>query len=141
MNASELEDTKKNDSESMSDANSSSDDDSVELSIDENDMALLMDLEQKLQANPQLYDTLVEYISTLRRCRLMERLKDARYTMHDAFPMTEKMWLEWFEDESENVGSVEDVVKLEELMTQSHEDYISVSLWKEHIEYDTNVMW
>lgn len=42
--------------------------------------------------------------------------------------------MEWIEDESEALETMEDVVRLEALLQKSHGDYMSVSLWKEHAE-------
>ncbi|KAI8109130.1 hypothetical protein M9435_005544 [Picochlorum sp. BPE23] len=114
---------------------SSSDDDSMDdIQIDDKDMKLLMDLEASLEANPHVYETHVEFIAVLRRCKMMERLRDARRNMHQHFPLSERMWLEWLEDESSTAATVEDVRSLERLLQESHGDYLSVSLWKEHLQ-------
>lgn len=115
---------------------SSSDDDSMDdIQIDDKDMKLLMDLEASLETNPNVYETHVEFIAVLRRCKMMERLRDARQNMHQHFPLNERMWLEWLEDESSAAATVEDVRSLERLLQESHDDYLSVSLWKEHLQY------
>eukprot|EP00889_Picochlorum_renovo_P008700 jgi/Picre1/35730/NNA_003190.t1 len=54
--------------------------------------------------------------------------------MHQHFPLSERMWLEWLEDESSTAATVEDVRSLERLLQESHGDYLSVSLWKEHLQ-------
>lgn len=115
---------------------SSSDDDSMDdIQIDDKDMKLLMGLEAALESNPHVYETHVEFIAVLRRCKMMERLRDARRNMHQHFPLSERMWLEWLEDESGTAATVEDVKSLEQLLQESHGDYLSVSLWKEHLQY------
>lgn len=117
------------------DTPSSSDDESMgDIQIDDKDMKLLMDLEALLESNPNAYESHVEFIAVLRRCNMMERLRDARRNMHEHFPMSERMWLEWLEDESRAAATVEDVRALERLLQESHGDYLSVSLWKEHIQ-------
>ena len=96
-------------------------------------MQTMMELQQALEKNGQDYDAHVRYVALLRACGLREKLREARQAFHDAFPLTETMWLEWIEDESAALETVEDVERLEALLGESHEDYMSVSLWSEHI--------
>ena len=109
----------------------------MDIQMDVKDVQNLIELEQRLEDSGQLDMTArKEYLETLRRCGMNEKLKDARYTLEAAFPFDEAMWLEWLQDESEALVCADDVVKLEELFRKSHCDCVSVSLWKEHIEYD-----
>lgn len=120
-----------NDSSDFSDTSSSS----MDVTMSDEDVQKLMELEQRLEESGQL-DTLArkEYLETLRRCGMKEKLRDARYALNAVLPLNEAMWLEWVQDESEAVACAADVVKLEELLQKSHCDCVSVSLWKEHIE-------
>jgi hypothetical protein len=111
----------------------SSEDDSMDFEIDEEDLKNLMRLESSLEENPNQYDVHLEYLALLRTCRMQERLKDARRSMHEIFPMQENMWLEWIHDEIENADNAEDLDQISELFDACHKDYLSVTLWVEHI--------
>lgn len=114
-------------------SSSSSEDSSMEFEINEDDMKKIMRLETSLEENPNQYDVHLEYVALLRTCRMQERLKDARRCMHETFPMQEDMWLEWIHDEIENAESLEDLDRIGELFDACHKDYLSVTLWVEHI--------
>ena len=115
----------------MTSGSSSSDGD---MHVDDKDMERLMKLESALEANAHQYEAHVEYLAVLRKCRMMERLKDARWDMLRVFPMTERMWLEWVHDDMEQASGVEDLVRIGRLFEESHGDFLSVELWMQHIE-------
>ena len=118
-----------------SDEGSSLDLDELEpVEVTEEQMQTLMELERCLQNIPADYEAHVRYVALLRTCRLREKLREARYAFQEVYPLTENMWLEWVEDESEALETMDDVVQLEALLWKSHDDYMSVSLWKEHIQ-------
>lgn len=102
--------------------------------VSESDINLIVELEGKLATNPGLYDAHVELIGVLRRCRMKERLREARTAMHERFPMNESLWLDWITDELDAVSSEEDVPRVLALLEDSHQDYLSVPLWIQHIE-------
>ena len=122
-------------------------DDSMDLgAATEQDMAAMMDLESQLRANPYVYDTHVQvcrwswpatnqpappqYITLLRKCKLHERLDAARRAMHDLFPLTEQLWLEWLDDAAETgEGS------LAPLFDFAVQDYLSVPIWERYLRY------
>ena len=72
----------------------------------------------------------LQYISLLRRAGLKERLKAARRAMHEHFPMTEALWIEWLGDEAPG-GGVQHTVQLYELAVG---DYLSVPVWVSYLE-------
>lgn len=111
-----------------------SDVDGDELDVSEGDVNLIVELEGKLQTNPGLYDVHVELIAVLRRCRMKERLREARMAMHERFPMNESLWLDWITDELDAVSCEDDVPGVLALLEESHKDYLSVPLWIQHIE-------
>ena len=118
----------------IDDGSSTDMDDLEPVEVTEEQMQTLLELEQCLQDNPADYNAHVRHVSLLRACRLREKLREARAAFQRAYPLTENMWLEWVEDESEALETMEDVARLETLLQKSHEDYLSVSLWKEHAE-------
>ena len=90
-----------------------SDSDFVEVEASPEDMELMMQLENDLQANPNLYDlhvqvstialsllnkidtrteaTFLQYVSVLRKCKLREKLRSARQSMQERYPLTESL--------------------------------------------------
>ncbi|KAL4457863.1 hypothetical protein ABPG75_012728 [Micractinium tetrahymenae] len=114
---------------------SDSDSDFEEVDISPEDTKLLMRLEQALQDNPNLYDSHVQYIEVLRRCKMGARLREAWQAMHAAFPLTEQLWFDWLSDEIEGISEAEDVARILALMGEAVKDYLSVSLWAQYLEF------
>lgn len=120
----------------MSETSSSSDDsDFVPMDISEADMNLIIQLDTALQTNPASYDAHVQLIEVLRRCNMRERLRDARLNMQEKFPLSESLWLDWISDELDAAAGEEDVVRVIDLLERAHNDYLSVPLWIQHLEY------
>lgn len=107
----------------------SSDNDAFELS--EQDMAAMQSLEEALKANPYGYQNHVQYITLLRKAKLRERLKAARRTMQEVFPLTEQLWVEWLDDEAPST-SCAGMMKLFELAVG---EYLSIAIWRKYLEY------
>lgn len=75
----------------------------------------------------------LQFIDVLRRCKMRERLREARATMHRLFPLSESLWLDWVGDELEGVAGEEDIPRLEQLMEKAVGDYLSVPLWLQYL--------
>jgi len=115
----------------------SSDDDSDSeglVEVSEADMNLIMQLEAKLDESPANYDAYVQFIDVLRRCKMNERLREVRRAMHERFPLSESLWLDWITDELESISGVEDIPKIEDLLDNAQKDYLSISLWIQKLE-------
>ncbi|KAL4424967.1 hypothetical protein ABPG77_002852 [Micractinium sp. CCAP 211/92] len=121
--------------EAGSSDSSDSDSDFEEVDISPEDTKLLMRLEQTLQDNPNLYDSHVQYIEVLRRCKMGARLREARQAMHAAFPLTEQLWFDWLSDEIEVISDADDVARVLALMEEAVQDYLSVPLWAQYLEF------
>lgn len=63
---------------------------------------------------------------------MKERLKAARQSMHDRFPFSESLWLEWIADERASGKGNDDYVA--ELYDLAVKDYLSVQLWVDHLQ-------
>ena len=48
--------------------------------------------------------------------------------------MTEKLWLEWLQDETASADSVASRQQTEKLFQEAVQDYLSVPIWKAYIE-------
>jgi hypothetical protein len=116
---------------------SSSDDDSDSqglVEVSDADMNLIMQLEAKLEENPANYDAYVQFIDVLRRCKMTERLREVRRAMHERFPLSESLWLDWITDELESISGEEDISKIEDLLNNAQDDYLSIALWIQKLE-------
>ncbi|WIA33569.1 hypothetical protein OEZ86_006693 [Tetradesmus obliquus] len=112
---------------------SSSSDEKVEM--DPADEKLIMNFEKQLAANPSVYDTHVQLIQLLRKCKLRERLRQARQLMHDLFPFNESQWMDWINDEMAAISSQDDIDRIKALFQVAVQDYISVPLWESYLEF------
>jgi hypothetical protein len=74
----------------------------------------------------------MQYIAVLRKCKMKERLRKARKAMHNRFPFSEALWLEWLGDEC--AGGKEDNSQIMQLYEQAVQDYLSVKLWTEYVQ-------
>ncbi|GAB2283950.1 hypothetical protein Dimus_018431 [Dionaea muscipula] len=123
----------------------SSDSDSDSDSDDEAQAKLqLKTLEDELSSNLSNYDAHVQYIRLLRKMGEIEKLRQARETMSEIFPLTPAMWQEWAKDETSLLaGRSEAVAAIESLYERGVFDYLSVPLWCDYLsfvqEYDSSV--
>ncbi|TVU43694.1 hypothetical protein EJB05_10182 [Eragrostis curvula] len=92
-------------------------------------------LEQALQEQPLDYETNVQYIQCLRKSGNIEKLRAARENMNMYFPLTPKMWQEWAKDEISLSASAESFADIEKLFERGVQDYLSVNLWRDYLEY------
>ncbi|GMH23840.1 hypothetical protein Nepgr_025683 [Nepenthes gracilis] len=123
-------------SESESDSDSDSDD-------EEQDKLQLQTLESELSFNPSNYDSHVQYIKLLRKMGDIEKLRKARESMSQLFPLNPSMWQEWAKDETSLSSGPEAVAAIEMLYERGVSDYLSVCLWCDYLnfieEYDPSV--
>ena len=122
------------DAAGQSDASTSDSDSDFVQDVSEADMHAILALEGRLEANPNLYDAHVQLIEVLRRCRMRERLREARRAMQARFPLTEALWAEWAADEIEAAQGPEDVQRIQALFEDAVQDYLSIPLWCQYIE-------
>ncbi|KAF7842834.1 squamous cell carcinoma antigen recognized by T-cells 3 [Senna tora] len=95
----------------------------------------LQALETELAANPSNYDSHVQYIKLLRRMGDIEKLRKARETMSELFPLSPAMWQEWTKDEASLDTGPEAFSRVLKLYDRGVSDYLSVSLWCDYINF------
>lgn len=126
---------KEEDSKEMSDEEeSSSDTDSDSEDEGAQDVHVLY-LESAVAENPLNYDTHVEYIKALRKYGHVEKLRNAREAMSALFPLNPMMWQEWTKDEACLINSSEAVSSIEPLYERGVQEYLSVPLWSEYLNF------
>ena len=54
--------------------------------------------------------------------------------MHERYPMTEQLWLEWLQDEIAAADSVASTDHIDKLFKNAVQDYLSIPVWKAYIE-------
>ncbi len=63
---------------------------------------------------------------------MKERLRAARKAMHDRFPFSEGLWLEWIANERAAAKANADyIIELYELAVK---DYLSIQLWLDYLQ-------
>ena len=74
-----------------------------------------------------------QYIALLKKCKMAQRLKAARRSMQQLFPLTEEIWLEWLSDEQSAVRGTADCQEVQKLYEQAVQDYLSVGIWQNYL--------
>ncbi|CAD7704932.1 unnamed protein product [Ostreobium quekettii] len=106
--------------------------------ISDKDIDEIMALEAALKENPNAYDTHVKYINKLKECKLRPKARAARHAMQKLFPLTEALWVEWLADEIEEANSMQDAESITKLFELAVEDYLSVDMWKQFLDFLVN---
>ncbi|GAB4848566.1 hypothetical protein Ancab_003272 [Ancistrocladus abbreviatus] len=117
------------DRESDSGSESDSDDDEAQ------DILQLQTLELELSTNPSNYDAHVQYIRLLRKMGEIEKLRKARESMSDIFPLSPSMWQEWAKDETSLASGPDAVAAIEQLYERGVSEYLSVSFWCDYLSF------
>ncbi|KAL6765001.1 hypothetical protein V8C86DRAFT_2467165 [Haematococcus lacustris] len=128
------EDAADGSSDGSSSTSSSSDDSEAEIEMQPAQLEQLLALEAELEANPQAYDKHVQYVTLLRQLKLRARLRAAHEAMASLFPLTEQLWLDWVNDELEQVKGEEEVAYICTLFRRATQDYLSIDVWKQYCE-------
>lgn len=66
-------------------------------------------------------------IETLKQAGLPEELERARMNMHQVFPLTETLWLDWIHDAKKEANTEQGRQKLMELYDLAQDDYLCKS--------------
>ena len=75
----------------------------------------------------------LQYVSVLRKCKLREKLRSARQSMQERYPLTESLWLEWLEDEVAALDQTK-AADILELFQIAVKDYLSVQIWAAYVK-------
>ncbi|KAF6139615.1 hypothetical protein GIB67_033619 [Kingdonia uniflora] len=130
---SEAELQKMNIEEDLTNPTTSSDSESEDEDAQE-DHLLIESLEKELLENPSNYETHIKYIKCVRKLGEIDKLRQARDSMNEHFPLSPQMWQEWAKDEASLTGN-EDFGAIEKLYERGVLEYLSVPLWCDYIYY------
>ncbi|CAG7734522.1 unnamed protein product [Allacma fusca] len=100
----------------------------------------LTEINEKLLVEPYNYDLNVEKIRLLRSVGDYEALRNAREKMSVMYPLSERLWVEWIQDEIKVVESAEEKTKIKELFERAVQDYLSVEIWLEYMKFGLSQM-
>ncbi|XP_059162213.1 squamous cell carcinoma antigen recognized by T-cells 3-like [Physella acuta] len=90
---------------------------------------------KQISQNPYVYDNHIKKIKLLRELGDLHRLREAREEMSRHFPLTEELWLDWLRDEIPLVSDETERQKIEQLFQKAFEDYQSVPVWLEYVQF------
>lgn len=131
VNKEDLEDD--DDDDSDGDTSSDTSEEQIDDSKQEDELNALR---SSVQSNPYNYDPHIAYIALSRQYANLDHLRYARQTMYEIFPLTPQLWLDWIHDERQLlVGNTEENKDLIQLFERAVNDYLSIMLWIEYVEY------
>lgn len=116
------------------DSSSSSDDEEADKVYD----ARIQKLTLEAEANPYQYDKHVELITALRASGDLDQLRSARENMCAIYPLSEELWLEWFQDELPLAVIPEQKEYIVSKFELAVKDYASIKVWHEYCQYMMN---
>ncbi|KAF9571168.1 RNA-binding protein 4F [Mortierella alpina] len=94
-------------------------------------------LKSTLHDDPNQYEQHTQLITLLKSADMLEELRAAREAMNSVFPLSEELWMEWIEDESNMAASEEEKKHILELYRRATSEYLSIKMWKSYIDYAT----
>ena len=105
--------------------------------IEDNEQEVkLIELRKRIENNLYNYQDHIDYINLSRQYGNLEHLRFARRTMSEIFPLTEQLWLDWIRDEKQLlISNIEENKEINQLFERAIQDYLSVMIWIEYIEY------
>jgi len=96
----------------------------------------LVALRNIVQSNPYNYQAHIDYITLARQYANLDHLRFARQKMSEIFPLTQQLWLDWIHDEKQLlITNTEENKDFIQLFERAINDYLSVMIWIEYVEY------
>lgn len=131
----ESDDENENDDDDDDDG-STSEDSSEEPIDDSKQEAELIALRDAVKANPYNYQGYIDYINLSRQYGNLDHLRFARQKMSEIFPLTQQLWLDWIQDETQLlVSSSAENKEIIQLYEHAINDYLSIMIWLEYVQY------
>lgn len=124
-----IEEIEESDSENDSDSDN-----------EEEEKRKIEELQKQISKDPYQYDTHIDLIKLLKQLGELDQLRDARLRMSKLFPLTEDLWLDWLRDETPLVSDDTERKKIEDLFEKAVEDYLSVNIWLEYVQFSIGGM-
>jgi len=132
----EMEINKEKGEDDMDDDDDTSSDSSEEQIDDSKQEAELVALRDIVQSNLYNYQSHIDYITLSRQYGNLEHLRVARQTMSEIYPLTPQLWLDWIHDEKQLlISNTEENKDFIQLFERAINDYLSVMIWIEYVQY------
>jgi len=100
----------------------------------------LNQLEALIAENRLQYQPYVDIIQLSRDNADLNKLREYREKMSEVYPLTETLWLDWLKDEQKLISTHEEREKVNELFQRAVDDYLSVDIWLEYIQFSIGDM-
>ncbi|XP_013394832.1 squamous cell carcinoma antigen recognized by T-cells 3 [Lingula anatina] len=100
----------------------------------------ITELRSEVDKNPYYYDGHVKLIKVLKQCGELKQLREARKVMSELFPLTEEIWTDWLQDEIPLISCDEERVMVTKLFDKAVQDYLSIPLWLEYVQFSIGEM-
>ncbi|KAI8391333.1 uncharacterized protein BYT42DRAFT_190520 [Radiomyces spectabilis] len=100
-----------------------------------NTLELIPEIADQLNQDNSQYDLHVQLISLLQQADLADQLEMARENMHDIYPLTENMWLDWINDARKEAQTEQGEERLRQIYGEAEKDYFSIAIWKSYIDF------
>jgi RNA recognition motif-containing protein len=100
-------------------------------------------LESEIADDPtsgQAWKKKIELINLYRKNGNLSEARKIRSTLADAYPLSEKLWLEWIDDEQKKAETDEEQDYVSSLYKKAVEDYISVDIWVKRVDWEYTVV-
>ncbi|XP_050434403.1 squamous cell carcinoma antigen recognized by T-cells 3 [Adelges cooleyi] len=97
-------------------------------------------LENKILSNPSDYDAHIELIAVLREAKDLEEIRKARIRLHEKYPLSSNLWLDWIKDEISIATTDEEKRHVTDLCEKGVKDYLSIDLWLEYVQFSIGCM-
>jgi regulator of sigma D len=115
------------------DTSSDTSEEEIDDSKQEAELTALRDI---VQSNPYNYQAHIDYITLARQYTNLDHLRFARQTMSEFYPLTPQLWLDWIRDEKLLlIANTEENKDFIQLFERAINDYLSVMIWIEYVQY------
>jgi hypothetical protein len=132
----DMEINKEKGEDDMDDDDDTSSDSSEEQIDDSKQETELVALRDIVQSNLYNYQSHIDYITLSRQYGNLEHLRVARQTMSEIYPLTPQLWLDWIHDEKQLlISNTEENKDFIQLFERAINDYLSVMIWIEYVQY------
>ncbi|XP_051160742.1 squamous cell carcinoma antigen recognized by T-cells 3-like [Leptopilina boulardi] len=138
-NDSDAENSDIDDKINKEDEEDDDDDDDDDNEDDANEIEV-KNLEETLLKNPYDYASHVALINLLSKMGELERLRVARENMSKTYPLSPELWRSWMQDEIKLAITNEEKIAVVELCERAVNDYLSVEIWLEYLQFSIGNM-
>ena len=90
--------------------------------------------QEEISQNPYNYSAHLNLVSLLRKTEHFDKLRDARKSFSEYYPLTPALWIDWIGDEQKIASSEEEKKFVSSLFETAVQDYVSVDLWLEYCQ-------